>query len=334
MVALGIEQEDLEEMLSRHFNTSVAIRSWSLEQDDTAFGGLAGEKNLVQVETAELGILRILLKRVERKYAHEAEVYQTLQALKAPIATFYGHCDLANDRRTMAVEYLPVTVEWPIPPDYHLAWVEAAAELAGLPVAATGVLHKKKWAPRLQEFVADVEYALSIDEAPLQEAYRQSDLLDLPDLCRQLLPQVLARADALPLAFCHGDAHSPHTGRRDPQGAVLFFDLTTGSIGPRFLDLVSAIIDHGEPYEIEVEQFERRFLEKYKQGAQQDLSWTDFRAEVQLCRALVALEDMRVGVDWIASWLRQTERERGPVGNDPRKWPLLHLQALRQYLLF
>ena len=277
--------------------------------------------------------MRILLKKVERKYAHEAEVYQTLQALKAPIATFYGHCDLADDRRTMAVEYLPVTVEWPIPPDYHLAWVEAAAELASLPVTATGVLQRKKWAPRRQEFIDDVEYALSIDEAPLQEAYRQSDLLDLPDLCRQLLPQVLAQADDLPLAFCHGDAHSPHTGRRDSQGTVLFFDLTTGSIGPRFMDLISAIIDHGEPYEIEVEQLKRRFLEKYKQCTQQDLSWTDFRAEVQLCRALVALEDMRVGVDWIIPWLRQTKRERGPVGNDPRKWPLLHLQALRQYLL-
>ena len=134
MVALGVEQNHLEEMLSRHFDKSVAICDWSLEKDDEAFGGLAGEKNLVRVENEAVGTLRILLKRVERQYAHEAEVYRTLQPLGAPVPTFYGHCDLPDGKRTMAVEYLPVTLEWPIPPDYHLAWVDAAARLASLPV--------------------------------------------------------------------------------------------------------------------------------------------------------------------------------------------------------
>ena len=320
MSILGIQQADLQKMLSKHFGRSIPIESLMVEKETADLGGWNGEKALVRVDTThrDVGIHRVILKQVTADFSHEADLYVTLNEMGAPVAQMYGYRDHGSGCRTMVLEYLPISIDWPIPPDYHLSWADSAARMAALPLTGERRLRKIAWLPGLERYLADIGNAVSIGDELLQSALRDYGLTAAPELCRKHLPDLLEKADRLPCALNHGEPYSPHTGQRQTGEEVLFFDIGSAAIGPRFMDLIAAIIDHGEPYEIPVEQVARRYLETYNLETGSDLSWKAFWPEVETCRALVAVQRLRVTTDWVIRALSAEDENKSEIWDGSR----------------
>ena len=127
---LGVDRHGLAQLLSDRL-PGVGIGDVRVLQAGDRGGYSGGKKALIAVETdSSRGELRLILKRLLPRYSAEADVYGALQDLAAPLATLYAIVDNPDQTRTMVLEYLPVSVDWPIPEDYHLAWAESTARLA------------------------------------------------------------------------------------------------------------------------------------------------------------------------------------------------------------
>ena len=108
-------------------------------------------------------------------------------------------------------------------------------------------------------------------------------------------------------------------GMKDINGEVLFFDVTSAGIRPRFYDVHGLIVDHGEPYEIgDVTPVLREFFENYSR----DLEWKDFQREVALTEGLVALRQ-------IGRHMKLLEQRRGEAWQDENEARLGHIKWLR-----
>ena len=322
---LGVDRKDLSELL-RNSLPGVSIGEIRV-LDAGNLGGYSGcKKALVAVDSSK-GEIRLLLKQLLPRFSDEADVYTALQRLGAPFATLHGTVDNSDSTRTMVLEYLPVTVEWPIPADYHLAWAESAARLAALRMPKLLPLPTMRWITRREEFEADLDDALHLDDSVLQGEFAVRGLAERVRAFLPVLPEVLEAAETLSTAFCHGDLYPQHTGRREGDGVVRFYDLGGSQCGPRFYDFASLAIDHGEPYEAEMDVLRDRFLAAYVDETGATLSHQEFVAEVQLSRALIVLNRLRTTMQWFDQ-LKQNGEDSGEFRTSPRKWFVLHLEAL------
>ncbi len=329
---LGVTEADLQKILSEHLDRSITIDQLLVEKETEDLGGWNGEKALVYLRVNNSGEHRVILKRVTANFSRETEIYTLLNRLSAPVAVMFGYRDHPNGDCTLILEYLPISIDWPIPPDYHLKWADSTAKLAALPLPDGAPLRLIEWSANLDQYLLDVEGALQIDDDLLQKAISEYELRPVLQMSQQRVSSLLEEADQLPQSFNHGEPYSPHTGQRCADGEVLFFDIAGGAIGPRFMDLIALIIDHGEPYEIPVEQVARQYLDTYNSETSSDIKWQAFWPEVKKCRALVAIQRLRVTTVWVPRALDAEGQAKSQIWDGPRKWIILHLQALKNHL--
>ena len=324
---LGMDRQTLEEALLDQFPNASVKSLRVLQAGD--LGGLSGcKKVVIALQTGSPpGELRILLKRLLPRYAFEAEVYAALQALGAPLASFYGTVQDEDGTPTMLLEYLPVTVDWPIPTDYHLSWAESAARLAASPVSSELRIPRKHWVNRRADLEHDLGMAMSLEDPVLQDELARRRLAERIEAIASRLPKLLAAGDRLPTAFCHGSMAPLHTGRREAGREVLFFDLGSSYYGPRFMDFADVTIDHGEPYEADLDAVIDRLLTTYGREAGVAIPREAFLSELRLCRGLKSLDILGITLDWFAR-LKRTDEDSGEFFTSPRKWIVLHLEAL------
>ena len=98
------------------------------------------------------------------------------------------------------------------------------------------------------------------------------------------------------------------------------------------MDFNCVIIDHAEPYETSVEIVTRSFHSEYCRITGTSLSWADFLSELQFNRLLLALSKLPTEIRFVTDQLRNPEHQRSALWDGPRKWILLHLQAIQEYL--
>jgi hypothetical protein len=291
-----------------------------------------GVKTAVRVRTNDGYTHRLFLKRTTGSYNGESDIYESLQGLGGPFPTYYGHVDHPTGERTLLVEYLPHCHIWPIPMDFHLAWARCAVRLSHIPVDESLPIPRLDWPSRSDEFITGVEDALSMEDKTLGHAFREHSLTKLPEQLIGRLPGILQQASQLPTAFTHTQFYSDHVGQRRTGEEVLCYDLAEAVVAPRFMDFNCVIIDHAEPYETSVEIVTRSFHSEYCRITGTSLSWADFLSELQFNRLLLALSKLPTEIRFVTDQLRNPEHQRSTLWDGPRKWILLHLQAIQEYL--
>ncbi len=329
----AIPTRDLESMLSAKANRNVRVLKTSLVRDSAGLGGRSGSDTaLVEVTTDHpaSSTISLIIKTVPPRYAFEPNLYRELDRQGAPVATYYGHVSHSNGSSTMAIEYLPFSVDWPIPATYHISWARSAARLAACKVPEHVGLPDVAWTGRASEFIEELDEATRLDDDVLQTELAERGLRDIRPLTTDLDP-LLAYGDTLEQALTQGELYGHHTGQRRPDGEVLFYDFNGARWGPRLWDLVAITIDHGEPYEAAIDDVIGAFSTEYELHTGQRLNGEELRLELSLTRALTSL----VRIPPMAPWLRRLKEEGQDTGEyltSPRKWIVLHLEALRDGL--
>lgn len=324
--------EQLEAVLSRSAGRQLTISSAETERTDDGFGGKNGVKTALSVCTVEHGQFRIFLKRTVGRFNHEAEIWEHVASLQAPVPQYHGYIDHpTNGRRTMVLEYLPIQHIWPIPPSYHLAWARCSARLCSVPYRSIPVPNPA-WPPMHDATMTDAEAVLSMNDPVLRKAFACHGLESLPKMLEGKLEAILSIAGDLPKSFTQSQLFMDHVAQREGDTEVLCFDFAEGLVAPRFLDFTCVIIDHGEPYETSIQRIAHEFHREYLGTSGLSLPSEEFLSEVQFTRALFALWKMGMMVRFVSRQLEDPAQFRTPLWSGPRKWVLLHLIAIRDYL--
>lgn len=311
----GLSFEAVTDLIGLAADTSITI-----VEPSRPFGGYTGEKALLQVESWDTTPQWVLLKRTRLTWAQrEVKVYQALTSADAPVVTCYGLCSLLDDQAVVAVEYLPYAIDWPISPELHIAWAVAAATFARCPLPETVELPQVRFLLDHDAILAGLEAAVQDPDQTLQAALAETQPDRIFALACDTLASFLAEVDALPRGLTHGECYPMHMGRRTLDGLVLFFDVTSAAIRPRFYDVQGLIVDHGEPYEIgDVTPVLRRYWQIYDPS----LSWEVFRREVALMEGLVALRT-------IGLHMHLLHQGRGEAWQNAEEASLGHIKWIR-----
>ncbi|MDP6040659.1 MAG: hypothetical protein QGG64_19080 [Candidatus Latescibacteria bacterium] len=264
----------------------------SIVEPARPFGGLNGEKALVKVEDGSER--QVLLKKVEMALAQrEVHAYSVLVSVDAPVVVCYGLEALSNDEAVVAIEYLPYAIDWPILPERHLKWAAAVAELARCPMPKVGVLPQIHFLSEYDDILSGIESVVGDSNPDLCSALVDVNSKNVLSLVRDVLADFLAEVDRLPQGLTHGECYPMHMGQRKLDEPLLFFDVPSTGVRPRFFDVQGLVVDHGEPYEIgDTTLVLRRFWEVYYG----DVSWDAFVKEVKMMEGLVALRN--IGCQW------------------------------------
>ena len=335
MEILGVNPEIISEVLSNYYKVEVEITQAIFEKGTEYFGGANGEKALVRLENDILSPIprRLFLKRVPPDLTGEADIYLLLHSLNAPITPMYGYTDQEDGRRTIILKYLTEAPLWPIPMDYHLAWVSSAAKWASIKVPEKVEFPMIEWKKSEVRYEKDIETILGFEDDLVQGEIDKRELREIIELSSENLGEILEYADTIPTSLYHGQLYSYHTGKNPETDEVLFFDLAGLRKAPRFMDFVAVIIDHGEPYETSIDLLMNHFHSSYVELTGKNLQIADFNKEVRFCRGLVALDRLKLTYYWAKSMLDQFPEKNVGINNSCRKWVILHLEALRSLLL-
>ncbi|MDA0746485.1 MAG: hypothetical protein O2954_08190 [bacterium] len=294
------------------------------------FGGYTGEKALLKVEVGNKVSQYVLLKRTQAAWAErEMQAYRALNLAGAPVVTYYGLHVPGDGQAVIAVEYLQYAIDWPISPGLHLAWAAAAAALARSPIPEAAELLHVWFLPEQDTILAGLEEVAGDSDPALRVALAEVNTERVLARARETLASFLAQVDALPRGLTHGECYPMHMGRRTPDGPVVFFDITSAGIRPRFFDVQGLIVDHGEPYEIgDVTPVLERFWKEYDSS----IPWDMFRWEVALVEGLVALRSIGTQMRFLRAgqgeaWQNTEEIRRGHF-----KWLRLSLARAEEVL--
>ena len=285
------------------------------------FGGYNGEKALIRIESQEDISSEIILKKVPLDQAQrEVKSYQVVTSICAPVVTGYGLRILSDDQAVFAVEYLPYAIDWPISAKLHLDWATATAKFARSPIPQNIELPQIQFLSAHDKIFNGIEAAIEDPNLELQTALKSVNHNRVFSIVRNSLPEFLSKIDALPQGLTHGECYPMHMGRWTPEDAILFFDVVTTGMRPRFFDVQGLIVDHGEAYEIDdINQVLKQFWKIYNQ----DISWDYFRREVKRIEGLIALRDIGIHLAFLQqsrgeAWQNTEEAAQGQI-----KW--IHL---------
>ena len=311
-----LSKKTIRELLG--LNSDVSI---STTKPPRPFGGYNGEKALIRIESQDDVSSQTILKKVPLDQAQrEVQAYQVLTSIGAPVVICYGLRILSDDQAVFAVEYLPYAIDWPISAKLHLDWATATAKFARSPIPKDIELPQIQFFSAHDKILNGIEVAIEDPNPELQTTLKSVNHNRVLSIARDSLPDFLSEIDALPQGLTHGECYPMHMGRRTPEDSVLFFDVATTGMRPRFFDVHGLIVDHGEPYEIDdITQVLAQFWKIYNQ----DISWDSFRWEVRRIEGLIALQNIGIHLNLLhqsrgEAWQNAEEAAQGHI-----KW--IHL---------
>lgn len=315
----NLTSEDVASLLGRDTDTSVTV-----VEPSRPFGGYTGEKALLKIEPRNKPPYHVLLKRTQLAWAkREVQAYRALTSVGAPVVTCYGLHLLSKNLGMVAVEYLPYAVDWPISPERHLAWAVAIATFARCPIPREMELSHIQFLPECDTILAGLESAVQDSDPELRAALAEVNPRRVLARAEDVLTSFLKEVDALPRGLTHGECYPMHMGQRTPDGPVLFFDVTSTAVRPRFFDVQGLIVDHGEPYEIGDTTL---VLQAFRKAYDPSIPWDIFRREVALMEGLVAFRT--VGLQ-----MRLLHQRHGEAWQNDREATSGHIKWIRLSLI-
>lgn len=320
-----LSEATIKEIVGVHSSASISI-----VKPPRPFGGYNGEKALVRVGSHKGVSREVFLKKVPIDQAQrEMHAYKVLDGIDAPVVTCYGMHVLPDDEAVLFVEYLPHTVDWPIPEKLHLDWATALAKLARCSFSKDMDLPQFQFFIGHDKILDGVEKAIAYPNPELKARLQSVNLNNVLSIVRDSLQDFLAEIDGLPQGLTHGECYSAHIGRRKSEDPVLFFDVATAGIRPRFFDLQGLIVDHGEPYEIDdINRVLRQFWDTYGQ----DVSYDAFFWEVKRIEGLIALRNIGVQLDFLHRSIGEAWQDGEAARRGHLKWIYLSFKKADEVL--
>ena len=93
----------------------------------------------------------------------------------------------------------------------------------------------------------------------------------------------MRRSEALPRGLTHGEAEVYHAGRRRRDGALVYFDIATTTMRPRFADASGWL--HNLPDGVAYSDFARAYLDDYARWGGARVSVEQFLTELTISRS-------------------------------------------------
>ena len=179
------------------------------------------------------------------------------------------------------------------------------------------------------EILKGIEAAVEYANAELQTTLKNVNCNKVLSIARHSLPDFLAEIDGLPQGLTHGECYPTHMGRRTPEGPILFFDVATAGIRPRFFDVQGLIVDHGEPYEIDdINRVLKQFWDTYDQ----DVSYDPFCWEVKRIEGFIALRNIGVQLDFLHRSIGEAWQDAETAAQGHIKWIYLSFKKADEVL--
>jgi len=225
-------------------------------------------------------------------HGHEESIhYEHLTRNNAPIPKTYGTLKTDDGCELMFTEYLEPILTWDDwnSPETHPEFLSAIAQINAITPSdeyrALLSNEKHDWMPRvLQWGLETIESACERvsdgacgKDAAQWCAEHHRELSELKDYARSVIDQW----KLLPRGLCHREAEGYHAGRRRSNGKLLYFDLSTVGIGPRFGDVASWCRE--APIYLTRMEFARQYLEQYARWGGPTVSVEQFLDETAIC---------------------------------------------------
>jgi hypothetical protein len=218
--------------------------------------------------------------------------FEEMSRHAVPVARFYGALIHDDGREAVFTELLDPVLTWDDWNDdeTHVEFVEAIARLNAIRPSPSYIRALTRDHVR-RDMSAGVSSLSEVWERALVGRFGTEISVEIaghpggPEDLRQFLHATLARYDLLPKGLCHREAEGYHAGRRRTTGKLVFFDVETMGIEPRFYDVAAWYSE--PPPGMPRREFAARYLDHYVRAGGARVAFDVFDAEttvIQICQ--------------------------------------------------